>query len=191
LSASFESTARIPTLYASFRTFSSACPVNRTIFVIGETATIFRAASKPFITGIKRSRTKRSGLSCCTRETPASPSSASPQTCQSVCDSMNKRTRYRIEELSSTMATFGDTVSRILRRACSGETLVKLERSANPAETVVCPTKKCTFQPHSHEWRTNSTALETCARLPQEFEQSGAKGGLCFTDLPNLVRRKP
>ena len=37
----------------------------------------------------------------------------------------------------------------------------------------------------------NSMALERYARLPQECEQSGAKGGPCFTDLPNLVGHKP
>jgi hypothetical protein len=62
-----------------------------------------RAASRPFITGIERSSTIKSGLSCCAFSIASRPSAASPLTSQPACCSNVSRIILRIRAESSTI----------------------------------------------------------------------------------------
>jgi len=85
--------------------------VNKTIAVFGAMEPIFRAASRPFITGIDRSRMTTSGLRDLTRSTAIAPFSASPQTRQSPRCSNQDRSDRRISALSSTINTVVDILA--------------------------------------------------------------------------------
>ena len=106
--SNFEITRLMPALRASFIRCSVACMVNRTIAVLGAIEEIFRAASRPFMTGIDKSRITISGFSALTRSTATAPFSASPQTSQPSRRSNHARRERRMGGLSSTIRTVVD-----------------------------------------------------------------------------------
>ena len=106
--SNFEITYLMPALRASFIRCSVACMVNRTIAVLGAIEEIFRAASRPFMTGIDKSRITISGFSALTRSTATAPFSASPQTSQPSRRSNHARRERRMGGLSSTIRTVVD-----------------------------------------------------------------------------------
>jgi len=66
-----------------------------------------RAASRPFITGMERSRTMKLGWTACARSMASRPLTASPHTCHPGSDSRHFRRRLRTSGLSSTISTRG------------------------------------------------------------------------------------
>ena len=101
--SNFEITALMPARRASGSRKSLACMVNRTKAVFGAMEAIFRAASRPFMTGIDRSRITTSGLRALTCSTATAPFSASPQTSQPSRRANHVRSDRRIGRLSSTI----------------------------------------------------------------------------------------
>src|SRR4030088_2249808 len=77
--------------------------VNITMGVLGAISLMCRADSKPFITGIDRSRMTRSGPSSLTFSMATPPFGASAQTLQLGFCSIQRRRARRIIELSSTI----------------------------------------------------------------------------------------
>ncbi len=77
--------------------------------MLGALCRIWRAASRPFITGIEKSKITTSGHCSMALSIATWPFSASPHTCQSVWVSMKVRIRWRMAELSSTIRIFNCT----------------------------------------------------------------------------------
>src|SRR5258708_15991082 len=98
----FAHTPRIPTFRASSASWGDMCIDTIRMGTRGERCVIDFAASKPFISGIWKSRTITSVSSCLAFSTASRPSEASPQTVQCGCRSNRCRRPRRIAWLSST-----------------------------------------------------------------------------------------
>jgi len=83
----------------------SACSVSRTTGTVGIVFLNTFAASRPFICGIARSMSTKSGLSSLARLIASTPLEASPHTRNSVRDSMAVRIAVRSLSMSSTTRT--------------------------------------------------------------------------------------
>ncbi len=94
--------SRTPASSATFLMCGSAKVVYITIGTAGISRLRMRVASMPFITGIERSITIRSGLSFCALSIASEPFAASPQTVQSGFSSNNAHKLRLISGLSST-----------------------------------------------------------------------------------------
>jgi len=101
----FEMRAAIPMSLACCSTNLSPIP----LYMISGTAGInrlsIRAASSPFITGIARSRTIRSGPNSCATRTASCPLHASPHTSKSASRLKISVSACRTKQLSSTIRT--------------------------------------------------------------------------------------
>src|SRR5579859_1079542 len=99
-------------------TYDEICTVHNRIGKCGSNCDTSRAASKPFMPGIIKSRTSTSGCSSRTHSTASRPPSASPQTCQSQWLSMSWRSARRTIALSSAIRILILIITTALLPAC-------------------------------------------------------------------------
>jgi len=104
----FWTTARIPAARACTFIAALSCAVYMTTGTSGSIAFKTDPASSPFIAGIEKSITIKSGWSVLAFSMASSPLTASPQTSKLVRDSTKDRSSFRAGKLSSTIRIFLD-----------------------------------------------------------------------------------
>jgi hypothetical protein len=120
----FATTALIPAANVSSGWIASAYNVHKIIGAFTDIARRVRATSSPFMRGIDKSSTIRSGLKHCALSMASSPSVASAQTEYSACFSKKWRVAVRIAWLSSAMSMhFGIVASSLGDSQKAGSTL--------------------------------------------------------------------
>src|SRR6266851_9819221 len=101
----FETIAETPTEWASSSENTSQYSLKTISGTAGINLLRTLAASMPFITGIERSSTIKSGCSSCAFSIASRPFSASPHTSKSASDVNNSQSARRIISTSSTTKT--------------------------------------------------------------------------------------